>query len=181
MSGPCRGFTLVELLVALVVTSLVVLLSHQLLTAAGDSARTLVTARAALDREANARRWLASSWRSLEVGGAAVGFTGAPTEARYSSWVRTPGGWWIRTRVRLTVEGTRLVATLDDGPLVLADEVTGVGFDYLLAPGADSRWVAAWQSPASTPLAVRLRLQRAAGASGRAVVDTLLFLIGPRG
>jgi len=184
MSRPRAGFTLVELLVALLVTGLVALLSHQLLATVGDSARTLLAARTALDRDANARRWLTSSWRSLEVGGAAGGFTGAPQEATYSSWVRTPGGWWVRSRVRLGVVQERFVAVTDTETLVLADGVAAVGFDYLLTPGADSRWVHAWQSPASAPLAVRVRVQRRAPAGEHpaiAQVDTLLFLIGPRG
>jgi hypothetical protein len=51
-----------------------------------------------------------------------------------------------------------------------------VTFEYLLEYGAQARWVQEWHSPASAPLAVRLRLQADSGA-----VDTLMLVIGPRG
>lgn len=78
----------------------------------------------------------------------------------------------------LVVDGA-WVADTGGGRLWLADSVRAVGYDYLLTPGAESRWVGTWISPTSAPLAVRLRIQRAGCRA--ACTDTLLFLIGPRG
>src|SRR5712692_5061855 len=63
-----RGFTLIETLVALLVSSLVVLLAHQLFAGIAERGQTLISARATLDRDANARRWLRAAFLSLEVG-----------------------------------------------------------------------------------------------------------------
>ena len=78
----------------------------------------------------------------------------------------------------------RLVATLTPGPSVaLRDSVTDLEFDYLLEPGAESRWVKEWVSPVTAPVAIRLRVTtgRESGDGGRVVTDTLLFLIKERG
>ncbi|MDZ4863742.1 MAG: hypothetical protein SGJ01_09885, partial [Gemmatimonadota bacterium] len=63
--------------------------------------------------------------------------------------------------------------------IVLADSVVGVEFDYLLEPGAQTRWVQTWISPLSAPLGVRLRIARRANDVDW--TDTLLVLIGERG
>ncbi len=177
---PARaGFTLVELLAALLLTGVVVLLTHQVFATVSGGTRALSQRRAALDRERNAQRWLAAAWSSLEVGGAAGGFTGAPESAAFTTWLQVPGGWFERRRVQLLVVDGAWVADTGGGRLWLADSMRAVGYDYLLTPGAESRWVGSWVSPTSAPLAVRLRVQRA-GCRG-ACTDTLLFLIGPRG
>ena len=63
-----RGFTLVEILVALTIGAIIVLFAHELFGAVADRGRTLTVARAALDRSANARRWLDATFLSLDVG-----------------------------------------------------------------------------------------------------------------
>ncbi len=173
------GFTMIELLVALLLTGVVVALAHGVFTAVGDGTRTLVASRQTLDREQNAARWLAGAWGSLEVGGAAGGFTGHPAQADFTTWLPTAGGWAVRRRVRLGLAQGAWVADTGGGALVLADAVQSVAYDYLLTPGAASRWVGDWVSPTSAPLAVRVRVRRAPCRG--ACVDTLLFLIGPRG
>lgn len=176
---PSAGFTLVELMVALLIAGLVLLLSRQLFTVVIDGARAIRASRFALDRRVNAQRWLASTWLSLDVGEEAGGFEGHEAEVAFAAWTPVPGGWFERDRIRLAVRDTRLVADIGGRPLILADSVDAVSFDYLLVPGADSKWVHNWVSPVSAPLAVRLRVRRN-GCPGQCV-DTLLFQIGPRG
>ena len=65
--GPL-GFTLIEVMVALALSALVVLLAHRMLTGVADGATRLTEARRALDREANARRWLVAAFGSLDAG-----------------------------------------------------------------------------------------------------------------
>jgi prepilin-type N-terminal cleavage/methylation domain-containing protein len=180
-----RGFTLIEVLVALTIGAVVVLLAHQLFGAVAERGRMLTTARAALDRSANARRWLDATFLSLDVGTeGASGFEGRPDHAAFTAWLLTPDGWFERRQVTLGAEQGRLWATVTPGnPIALVDSVTDVQFDYLLEPGAESRWVREWVSPLSAPVAVRIRIgkpgcgMRDAGC----VVDTLLFLIKERG
>ena len=77
-----------------------------------------------------------------------------------------PEGWLERRRVELRVE---------NGVFAGWSGVSGVAFDYLLEPGAHAAWVREWISPVSAPVAVRVRIARGAA------VDTLLFIVGPRG
>ena len=175
------GFTLVEVLVALTLAGLVVLLAHGLFAAATGAARTVQEARAALDREANARRWLQAAALSLDVGQqSGDGFEGRPDRLRFSTWLESADGWFTRRRVALAQDGGSFVAVLDQADTIaLATDVDGVAFDYLLEPGADTKWVREWISPVSAPLAIRLRVGRGTRDGGR--VDTLLVLVKERG
>ena len=180
-----RGFTLIELLVALTIGALVVLIAHQLFAAVAERGRTLIVARTALDRAANARRWLAASFLSLDVGtDGAGGFDGRPDHAAFSTWLLAADGWFERRQVTLGAEQGHLQAGVTPGTAIaLMDSVTDLQFDYLLEPGAGSRWVREWVSPVSAPVAVRIRIAKAGCGMRDAgcVVDTLLFLIKERG
>jgi prepilin-type N-terminal cleavage/methylation domain-containing protein len=175
------GFTLVELLVALTLASLVVLLAHRLFAAATEAARTVQEARAALDREANARRWLQAAALSVDVGQqAGDGFEGRPGRLSFSTWLEAPDGWFARRRVALGQDAGSFVAVVDQADTIaLMTDADAVAFDYLLEPGADTKWVREWISPVSAPLAIRLRVERRTGDGGR--VDTLLLLVKERG
>lgn len=169
------GFTLLELLLALTISALVVTVAHRVFTGVVGAAREMEATRAALDRDMNGRRWLMEAFGSLQVGVDSASFIGRSDRIEFSSWQRTPSGWL--TRKRLTLARTGDALQLDgDGRMVIATSVSAVAFDYLLDPGADTRWVREWISPVSAPLAIRLRLARSSSA-----VDTLLFLVGPRG
>jgi prepilin-type N-terminal cleavage/methylation domain-containing protein len=180
-----RGFTLIEILVAVTIGGLAVLLAHQIFAAVIDRGQALVHARLVLDREVNARRWLEAAFLSLDVSvDSAGGFEGRPNRVRFASWLRTPDGWFERRAVVLGRERSRLIASVSPGdPIALLDNVTDVQLDYLLEPGAESRWVREWVSPVSAPVAVRVRLRRAREEQeeDRVVVDTVLFVIGERG
>jgi prepilin-type N-terminal cleavage/methylation domain-containing protein len=179
------GFTLVEVLVALTIGALVVLVAHQLFAATADRGHTLITARTSLDRAANARRWLAATFLSLDVGTeGAGGFEGRTDHVVFTAWLLTPDGWFERRPVTLGSEQGHVQASVPPGTAIaLIDSVSDVQFDYLLEPGADSRWVREWVSPVSAPVAVRMRVTKT-GCGMRdtgCVVDTLLFLIKERG
>ena len=169
------GFTLVEVLVALTISAIVLLLAHEIFSGMVDGGGSLVAARAQLDRAANARRWLAAAFLSLEVGQDSAGpFEGQSDRMRFAAWLETEHGWFERRPIVLERRAGALVADLG-APMVLADSVTDVAFDYLLEPGAETRWVREWISPVSAPLAVRIRVSRGIRT------DTLFFLIKERG
>ncbi len=183
--GDRQGFTLIEVIVAVTIGALVVLVAHQLFAAVAERGRTLIAARRSLDRAVNARRWLAATFLSLDVGtDGAGGFDGRPDHAAFSTWLLTPDGWFERRQIALSAEQGQLRAAVTPGmPIALVDSVTDVQFDYLLEPGAESRWVREWVSPVSAPVAVRMRIAKA-GCEMRdagCVVYTLLFLIKERG
>jgi prepilin-type N-terminal cleavage/methylation domain-containing protein len=178
-----RGFTLLEVLVALTVGGMVLVAAAGVFGAVADGGRELRAARTALDRARNARRWLAATFLSLEIGqDAASPFEGRPDRVSFTAWEEEPGGWLARRRIRLGLSGQGLTATIGDGDaLVLADSVSALGFDYLLEPGLNASWVREWISPVSAPVAVRIRIRRVPAAGRRAPSDTLLFLIKERG
>jgi prepilin-type N-terminal cleavage/methylation domain-containing protein len=174
MSRP-RGFTLIEVMIALTLSALVVLLAHRIFTGVVDGVHALQGARTALDRDANARRDLTEMFGSLDVGTeGAGGFAGRRDRVDFTTWQRVPQGWLERRRVSLGAEGGILVAR-SDMSIALEDSASGVEFDYLLEPGINAAWVREWISPVSAPVAVRVRIAR------KAAVDTLLFIVGPRG
>jgi len=180
-----RGFTLIELIVALTIGAVVVLLAHQLFAAVADRGKSLMAARTALDHTANARRWLDAAFLSLDVGtDGASGFEGRADHVLFTTWLLTPDGWFERRTVSLARQDEQLVATVTPGlAIALIDRIDDVGFDYLLEPGADSKWVREWMSPVSAPVAIRMRLTRERWVRDEtpAIVDTLLFLIKDRG
>ncbi len=177
------GFTLIEVMVALAIGGLVVLCAERLFAGAGDGARLLTEARDRLDHDANARRWLDATFLSLAVGDSgAIGFMGDPDRVRFTAWQLTPGGWFEPRHIDLGLRDGRLAAGVSPGEaLTLVDSVTDLAVDYLLEPGADTRWVRQWISPVSAPLAVRVRIERVGSGERGAVTDTLLLLIQERG
>ena len=171
------GFTLVEVMVAVLLSASVALLAHRLFGAAVDAGGRLREGRLALDSRANAGQFLRSAFLSLEIGTeGAEGFAGARGRVRFSTWLPTADGWIERRTVELRRDGNRWIAAAPAGaPIELAAGVTDLQFDYLLEPGAESRWVSAWESAVSAPLAVRVRVTGAEGA------DTMIYLVKARG
>jgi prepilin-type N-terminal cleavage/methylation domain-containing protein len=170
-----HGFTLIEVLVAVTIASLVIVVAHRIFTGVADGSRAVAVAREGLDRDANARRWLKSTFLSLEAP-----FEGRRDRASFTSWQLTAGGWSAPRPIVLFRDGSAFVATSGSESLGLGDGVAEVAFDYLLDPGADAKWVREWISPVSAPLAVRLRIA-GCGKRDAGCVDTLLFLVKERG
>jgi len=162
-------------MVALAIGSLVIAAAYRVFTGVADGAKAVATARQSLDRSVNARRWLKATFLSLEPP-----FEGRINRVTFISWQLAAGGWFEPQIVTLSQEGGRLVATSGHQTLQLADSVAQVAFDYLLEPGADTKWVREWISPVSAPLAVRIRIA-GCGKRDAGCVDTLFFLVKERG
>jgi prepilin-type N-terminal cleavage/methylation domain-containing protein len=105
-----RGFTLIEVLVAVTLLAVVVLLVHRVVSVTTVSAHAVRAARIDLDREQNGRRWLKTAFRSLEAGGAAGDFDGRPDRLSFAAWMPVARGWTERTRIVLAVVDGRLEA-----------------------------------------------------------------------
>lgn len=173
------GFTLIEVVVAASLLGLVTLLAAATLSAVSRAAVEVGLGRRQFDREMNARRWLVRSLRSLDIGAPDGGaFAGDSNEVTYTTWTPVAGGWVEPTVVRLALDGGRLTAYVDGAPTILVDSVASLAIDYLLTPGALSKWTRTWKSASQPPLALRLRvLPINAGQKA----DTLLLLIKDRG
>lgn len=185
MRHNAAGFTLIEVMVALLLGAMVVLGAHAVFAGVTGALAHVDATRAALERRANARTWLREAIANLQVGTDSAGdFRGHPASLTAPTWVRVPTGGFHRERVTLELEGGRFIAALGDGTtLTLADSIRAVAFDYLLEPGATATWAREWLSPVSAPLAVRIRItyRTSTATVGTAPTDTLLFLVGARG
>ena len=169
------GFTLVEVMVAMAIAAVVIVAAHQLFTGVADGSKAVAIARESLDPSSNARRWLKAAFLSLEPP-----FDGRANCMSFTSWQETRGGWFAPKSVVLALEKDRLIASAADQSIELRTGAINVAFDYLLEPGADTKWVREWVSPVSAPLAIRLRIV-GCGRRDAACVDTLLFLVKERG
>jgi hypothetical protein len=166
-------------MLALALSGLVVLTAHRLFVGVADGAGRLVMTQVSIDREANARRWLAAAFGSVVVGERGFAFHGEVERVEFGSWQYASGGWLVRRQVRLERNDSRLVATVGESDsIVLAKNVARVEFDYLAEPeqGEATPFVSGWSSPLSAPWAVRARIAVLSGS-----VDTLLLIVGPRG
>lgn len=171
------GFTLVEMMVALVISAIVVLGARMLLEQLGDSALRTVAAATRTDREANGERLLRELAGRLEVGtDASARFSGEPGIARFGSWCDVPSGWQERCTVALVVipRGGRssLVATLaSDDTVTLLVRDQPIALRYLDDSRAGGRWFTSWGAGITAPLAFAV-------ISGG---DTTIVRIGDRG
>ena len=184
MTRPGRsrsGFTLLELMLALVIGGLLVVTVAQLFAVAGDSGSALARSRRAVDHAANAREWLTTTLGSLEVGVAGTpGFQGDSGEMTFAAWVPVADGWMERRVVTLALANHRLTGSTGES-LVLVDSVRAGAGDDRAEEGAQTTWLSGWQSPVSAPIAVRIRLTRPTADLERLRTDTLVLRIGGRG
>jgi prepilin-type N-terminal cleavage/methylation domain-containing protein len=171
------GFTLVEVMVAMVVAALAISTAAAVFTATTDGVGDLVSHSEGWMRESNGRRWLAQTIGGMEVANeASGGFDGTARRLsfRSRSWVRF--GWIEWGRAMIVYGDGRLSASIaGEDAIVIADSLVDASFDYLLEYGWDSPWATEWRSERNAPLAVRLRLRRPDDSA-----DTLLFYVGER-
>jgi prepilin-type N-terminal cleavage/methylation domain-containing protein len=180
MPGSRRGFTFIEVLVALMLAALVVGAVRGLAEVVGDHA--LITARLAREiaSDANAERTL----RDL-VGSAELAtrdderFDGTSSGARFMSWCAVPRGWQERCRVELALEpvagspdSVALIGKLSTGERLLFRTGHGPGSIRYLGSARDGgTWFVAWRHSMAPPPAVAFVLGS----------DTLIVRVGDRG
>jgi len=174
------GFTLVEILVALVVGGAAILGARSVLGALADHSDRVAAAAATADRAANGERVLRALLGDLEIGSTKdVTFGGDEGEAQFATWCPTASGWKERCTVRLVVlqadsiGATFTVASvLSTGeilPLVERDALPKI--QYLRDAANGGAWFRTWGAGITAPLAIGILTER----------DTLIIRIGERG
>lgn len=180
--GSRRGFTLVEVLVALALSGLVLLSAHALLSGVGDRAHALALGADTLTARVTGARTLRLLVGQLEVGTPASGpFAGAPGEVSFTSWCDMPAGWQERCAVTLDFEAANgvpaLVARVNQGttPQVLVRGFRAGAFRYLASAADGGRWFERWGTAITAPVALGVVLDQGTR------IDTLVVRIGERG
>ena len=171
------GFTLVEILVAMVIASMAMLAARSLVEELGDGAARIVRHARDSDEEANAEHLLRELAHRLEVGtDDSSRFAGRERIARFTSWCEVARGWLERCRVTLAVDthGRQpvLAASLSTGEvLVLRRDFALAELRYLADAGGGGRWFRTWEEGVTAPLAIGVIVG----------LDTLILRIGERG
>lgn len=176
-----RGFTLLELLVALAIGGAVILVVH---TAVGVTTDVAARGRDVADRRLRIeaaqlvlRRWLEAA--QVGAGEAGASFRGQDEasggvpldELTFLTLdpLMTTASAGAAARMTLRVDGEGLIAEYrhadggtasrdgPDGTIVLLPAVRGLEIRYLVALGDQYRWFSGWSSRARLPAAVELR------------------------
>jgi prepilin-type N-terminal cleavage/methylation domain-containing protein len=155
MSARSRsGFTLIEILVAMVVSGMIVAAAAGLLSVFGDRAQTIDRAGMQADREGNAYRLLQQI-----VGNAATtadstpGVVGNASGASFQTWCESPHGWLDHCAAQLRFERTgdgvallmRLRLRSADSAVVDIRRSLGIGrLRYLRNAESRGTWTDSW-------------------------------------
>jgi len=175
-----NAFTVVEVVVALLIGSIVLLGAHAMLAALTDRERSLSASAVATDRASNGVEELRSIVGQLEIDGPRTRpFSGDANEVGFSSWCDTPSGWLERCDVTLAFDSADSSAGLvlrrgADSTVLLRGFAHGA-FRYLVAADGGGQWVEQWGASVTAPLGIGAVLQY------RMHTDTLILRIGPRG
>jgi prepilin-type N-terminal cleavage/methylation domain-containing protein len=169
------GFTLIEVIVATLISGLVVLGAHRILVQLADSSRHIGESTAESDRAANAERLLRTLVGRLD-NSLEKSLVGDPQGARFTSWCDTPGGWLERCLVTVGIipapGSLALAATLPDGDVVVLKSGFQAGeLRYLRAADHGGSWTDTWVSVITVPVAIGVVLDS----------DTMIVRIGERG
>jgi type II secretory pathway component PulJ len=171
------GLTLIELMLALMLTGFLFLGGRLMLDQLADAGAVLARHAGESDTEANAERLLrALVGRADAAADTARPFAGAPDETSFESWCERPAGWLERCRVTLNLQrvggNTVIAATLSTGERYQLRSFRGRGaFRYLGRGPATNGWLLAWGRSIVAPRAVGVVTEG----------DTLLLRLGERG
>ena len=171
------GFTLIEVVVALVVSAIVMLGARAMLGEVGDDAHRIATETARLDAEANGERTMRALVRQLDLSsGEGSQFAGDPRQVTFASWCEVASGWRERCAVTLTMEplagkSALVIRTSKGVALVVRDRIGTGELRYLTTVTGGGEWIRVWGAGITAPLAIGVILDR----------DTLIVPIGERG
>jgi prepilin-type N-terminal cleavage/methylation domain-containing protein len=179
------GFTLLEVMVALVVGAIVILGARALLDGLSLHAGRVQTLARAADADANLEHVLRTAVaRGGIASDSAARFDGTPDRARFATWCDMPGGWQEPCDVQLAAErepaGSQFSVVLTLGAadaMRVSEHLDAASLRYLASASGGGQWVERWEQAITPPLAIGL-ITRAAGA---ARPDTMILRLGERG
>lgn len=171
-----RGFTLLEMIVALALTGMVVLLAHAIVAGVFALEGGVRRSAAVEGHRAEGRAWALEACHGVEVGATGdLGFIGSITEAAFTARVIGAEGVVASVPVHLRMTGNEVELEIAGRRFPVVDSAVNGQINYLGGLGGDEGWLSGWNSPVSAPQAVRVTW------SLGGVADTLLCPIGVRG
>ena len=171
-----RGFSLFELLIALMIGSLVLTLALRLVSALTVAARQVERAGQLAMQQANGIRWLQMHLRAASVPVKDRPFVGTPRTVAFDVAAAKRRSPQSRRRVVVMVEHDTLSALVDgERRVVIRRNVRDLAVDYLVSRGLSSLWLSEWSSDRGLPVALRFRMRKVAPAT---TIDTVLVTVG---
>lgn len=178
------GFTLIEVMVAIVVGAVVMLGARALLDGLSLHSERVQSKTRHADASAGAEHVLRSAvGRASLASDSTDRFDGTVEEVRFGSWCDMAGGWQERCDVRLAVEregsdsGLSVVVHLGDFDRVeVAQHRYSASFRYLASAANGGQWLERWEQAIVPPLAVGL-ITRSTAASPP---DTMILRVAER-
>lgn len=170
-----RGFTLIEVLVALAIGGVVLTGCRLLLEGLADHASAIVRTAADLDASANAERAVRQIVENLALAPEPQPtFVGSASEAVFASWCPSAYGALEPCTVRLSVQAASAGVTVGmatpGGQKLVLRRVAGAELRYLANASSGGIWYTRWNDAISPPLAVGVF----------STTDTLVMRIGER-
>lgn len=172
-----HGFTLIEVVVALVISAIMLLGARAILGAMSDNAQRTLEETRAVDKSANAEQTLRLTVRQLNVAnGPGTEFSGDSTRATFSSWCDAPRGFLEPCAIRLSIETdsvgkTLLLAGLPGGPIAIRSGIRHAALRYLDSAAHGGEWIETWAKGITAPLAIGITVDS----------DMIIVRIGERG
>jgi len=146
-----RGFTLIEVIVAVLLTSMVLMIASGFVGSLAAIADSAESAGPDAARQGNGHAILRELFATMDLGTRAGGtFVGTPDRARFSAWIADPFAGAVSVEVE--------VATRPDGIDVRAGDLeftVDIDGDTSVAYRAASSWRPEWVSGTTLPVAVR--------------------------
>jgi prepilin-type N-terminal cleavage/methylation domain-containing protein len=157
-----RGFTLLELILALALVGAAMLGGVLLLDQLDDGASRIVAQSADADRDANGKRLLRRLvFEAHAAADTSRKFVGDDHSASLLSWCDVPGGWSEPCDVTLSIDdrGDSSAVTADlslGGSFVVRRDLGRRVWRYLDAAPRDTAWATHWSSGTTLPAAMAL-------------------------
>lgn len=168
-----RGFTLFELMIAVVLGAGILLAGRLLLEQVTSSSHTIIETQAAAEQRLWREETLRELFRNIEIAtNDSFTFGGNERTLSFTTWCDSAAGLRGRCQVTLTLDTVlAMTSTSDSGHVILAsDSVPGV-FRYLNDVQNGGQWLRGWGQGITIPLAVGVIFGH----------DTTVLRIGSRG
>lgn len=150
-----KGFTLVEIMIAIAISTIVMLTVREILEQLANSADDTTDLAITADRRENTERAVRLLFSRAEPSDSARPFTGNAEAVKFTSWCDVPSGWLEQCNVTANVDSLGLkVQTSQSDTFTVSGGKNKRELRYLITAANGGQWTNRWNEGLSTPLAV---------------------------